>query len=95
MPKRCGHTKGKAVVSRAEAVSRVAAACDARAEADGGDGGPVIIARTDAGRADFEEALERARLFHGSCPMALYISPPLDICWWRSLTVSALCGVPV
>lgn len=28
------------------------------------DGGPVIIARTDAGRGDFEEALTRARLFH-------------------------------
>lgn len=40
------------------------AACDARDVCDTGDGGPVIIARTDAGRGDFEEALTRARLFH-------------------------------
>lgn len=29
-PKRCGHTKGKTVVGREEAYSRVRAACDAR-----------------------------------------------------------------
>jgi 2-methylisocitrate lyase-like PEP mutase family enzyme len=63
-PKRCGHTRGKAVVPRDEAIARVQAAVDARHEADSGDGGPVIIARTDAGRDDFEEALERARAFH-------------------------------
>lgn len=61
---RCGHTKGKAVVDRDEALRRVKAACDARDTCDIGDGGPVIIARTDAGRANFEEALARARLFH-------------------------------
>lgn len=31
-PKRCGHTKGKAVVSRQEAYARVQAAVDARNE---------------------------------------------------------------
>jgi len=31
-PKRCGHTKGKSVVSRAEAVERIRAAVDARDE---------------------------------------------------------------
>lgn len=63
-PKRCGHTKGKAVVDRDEALRRVRAACDARDLLDNGDGGPVIVARTDAARFDFEEALIRARLFH-------------------------------
>ena len=29
-PKRCGHTKGKSVVGREEAYSRIRAACDAR-----------------------------------------------------------------
>ena len=43
-PKRCGHTKGKDVVGRAEAVQRVRAACDARDE--GAD--ILILARTDA-----------------------------------------------
>jgi len=51
-------------VDRDEAARRVRAACDARDLCNNGDGGPVIIARTDAGRVDFEEALARARLFH-------------------------------
>ena len=44
MPKRCGHTKGKDIVSRDEAYSRIQAAVDARNE--GTD--ILIIARTDA-----------------------------------------------
>src|SRR6476619_2137289 len=43
-PKRCGHTEGKSVVSRAEALMRIRAAVDARAA----EGGILIMARTDA-----------------------------------------------
>jgi 2-methylisocitrate lyase-like PEP mutase family enzyme len=43
-PKRCGHTKGKQVVDRVEAMNRIRAAVDARNE--GAD--IVILARTDA-----------------------------------------------
>ncbi|CAM9398885.1 unnamed protein product [Discosporangium mesarthrocarpum] len=59
-PKRCGHTKGKTVVGREEAYSRIQAAVDARNE--GAD--IVIMARTDA-RAGLgmEEALERCSEF--------------------------------
>lgn len=78
-PKKCGHTRGKAVVSRAEAVSRVSAACEARDEADCGDGGPVIIARTDAGREDFEEALERARIFHECGADITFVEAPRSV----------------
>lgn len=78
-PKRCGHTRGKAVVPRAEAVTRVRAACDARAEVDAGDGGPVIIARTDAGRGDFEEALERARLFLEAGADMTFVEAPRSV----------------
>lgn len=42
-PKRCGHLEGKAVVSRAEFVSKIRAAAEARRNPD-----TVIIARTDA-----------------------------------------------
>ncbi|CAK0856525.1 unnamed protein product [Prorocentrum cordatum] len=60
-PKRCGHTKGKAVVSREEAVARVRAACDAR---DEGPNDICILARTDArGPIGLREALERCREF--------------------------------
>src|SRR6185369_4043630 len=44
-PKRCGHTEGKAVVGRDEALTRIRAAVDARDET-GGD--ILIMARTDA-----------------------------------------------
>lgn len=60
MPKRCGHTKGKAVVSHDEACSRIQAAVDARDE--GSD--ILIMARTDA-RALYglDDAIDRAREF--------------------------------
>ncbi len=60
-PKRCGHTRGKQVVSREEALERIRAAVDAREE--GAD--ILIMARTDA-RLDhgFDEALWRCRAFH-------------------------------
>jgi len=60
MPKRCGHTKGKDVVSREEAYSRIQAAVDARNE--GTD--ILIMARTDS-RAilGLDEAIERANEF--------------------------------
>ena len=60
MPKRCGHTKGKQVVSRDEAFSRIQAAVDTCDE--GAD--ILIMARTDARAThDMEEALQRARGF--------------------------------
>ncbi|KAL4936013.1 hypothetical protein BDV06DRAFT_216994 [Aspergillus oleicola] len=58
-PKRCGHTKGKSVVSRGEAFARVQAAVDARNE--GQD--IFILARTDALIHGWDEALTRAREF--------------------------------
>ena len=59
-PKRCGHTAGKAVVPRVEALTRIRAAVDARDE--GAD--ILILARTDArGPLGFDEALERCRAF--------------------------------
>jgi 2-methylisocitrate lyase-like PEP mutase family enzyme len=59
-PKRCGHTEGKSVVDRNEAVTRVRAAVDARAE--GAD--ILIMARTDARAVHgLDEAIERCRQF--------------------------------
>ncbi|KAL5542922.1 hypothetical protein UlMin_010632 [Ulmus minor] len=60
-PKACGHTQGRKVVSREEAVLRIKAAIDARKES-GSD--IVIIAQTDARQAfSFDEALWRIRAF--------------------------------
>ncbi|KAL2863141.1 Pyruvate/Phosphoenolpyruvate kinase-like domain-containing protein [Aspergillus lucknowensis] len=58
-PKRCGHTKGKSVVSRGEAYARIQAACDARDE--GRD--IFILARTDALIQGWDEAMARAHEF--------------------------------
>jgi 2-methylisocitrate lyase-like PEP mutase family enzyme len=59
-PKRCGHTEGKEVVSRDEALARIRAAVDARDEV----GDIVLVARTDARATHgLEEALARARAF--------------------------------
>jgi 2-methylisocitrate lyase-like PEP mutase family enzyme len=59
-PKRCGHTRGKSVVSREEALIRVRAAVDAREQ--GAD--LLVLARTDA-RAPLglDEAIWRGRAF--------------------------------
>jgi len=60
MPKRCGHTKGKVVVSREEAFSRIQAAIDARNE--GLD--ILIMARTDSRAThDLDEAIYRTNEF--------------------------------
>ena len=58
-PKRCGHTEGKAVVGREEALMRIRAAVDAR---DAGED-ILIMARTDARVDTLDEAIARCRLF--------------------------------
>lgn len=59
-PKRCGHTRGKTVVPREEALMRLQAAVDARDE--GTD--ILIMARTDARASDgLEEGIARANAF--------------------------------
>ncbi len=61
MPKRCGHTKDKMVVSREEAFSRIKAAIDARNE-EGSD--ILIMARTDSRATNgLDEAIFRANEF--------------------------------
>jgi 2-methylisocitrate lyase-like PEP mutase family enzyme len=72
-PKRCGHTLGKAVVSREEAFDRIRAAADARAE--GGD--ILILARTDARHEHgLGEAIQRAAKFHELGADILFVEAP-------------------
>ncbi|BBN14303.1 protein MpMLS1b [Marchantia polymorpha subsp. ruderalis] len=60
-PKSCGHFGGKKVVSRADALTRIKAAVDARTELDSDI---VIIARSDARQAEsLDEALWRVKEF--------------------------------
>jgi 2-methylisocitrate lyase-like PEP mutase family enzyme len=74
-PKRCGHTDGKAVVSRDEALTRVRAAIDARE----GGAGILIMARTDARACvGLEEAIERCRAFRALGADITFLEAPLD-----------------
>jgi 2-methylisocitrate lyase-like PEP mutase family enzyme len=74
-PKRCGHTEGKAVVGRDEALTRVQAAVDAR---DAGED-ILIMARTDARACvDFDEALTRCRLFREIGADITFLEAPVD-----------------
>ncbi|MEP0232048.1 isocitrate lyase/PEP mutase family protein [Roseibium sp.] len=75
-PKRCGHTPGKAVVSREEAFDRIRAARDARDE--GAD--ILILARTDA-RHDhgLNEAIDRAQKFKELGADILFVEAPRTV----------------
>ena len=76
-PKRCGHTEGKAVVGRDEALTRVRAAVDAR---DAGSGvlGILIMARTDARACvSLEEAIVRCQLFREAGADITFLEAPL------------------
>ncbi|XP_039055642.1 2,3-dimethylmalate lyase isoform X4 [Hibiscus syriacus] len=70
-PKACGHTQGRKVVSREEAIMRITAAVDARKES-GSD--IVIVARTDSRQAlSLEESLWRSRAFADAGADVLFI----------------------
>lgn len=58
-PKKCGHTKNKRVISKADMVKKVEVACAARQNPE-----TVIIARTDAkGPEGYESAIERGQAY--------------------------------
>lgn len=76
-PKRCGHTRGKAVVDRAEAVARIRAAADAREEVRQRGGDILILARTDARATDdLDEALRRVEAFAAAGADILFLEAP-------------------
>ncbi len=72
-PKRCGHTQGKQVVERDEAVQRIKAAVECRN--DGAD--ILIMARTDARATHgFTEALSRAQAFAEAGADIIFLEAP-------------------
>jgi 2-methylisocitrate lyase-like PEP mutase family enzyme len=71
-PKKCGHTRGKDVISREEARLKIRAAVDAKADAD-----ILIMARTDARAvAGFDAALERCRDFEAEGADIIFLEAP-------------------
>ena len=74
-PKRCGHTEGKSVVGRDEALTRIHAAVDARET--GAD--ILIMARTDArGCISLDEAILRCRRFREIGADITFLEAPLN-----------------
>ena len=74
-PKRCGHTEGKSVVGRDEAIMRIRAAVDMR-----DSGAPILImARTDARACiGLDEAIARCRAFRDVGADITFLEAPLD-----------------
>ena len=78
-PKRCGHTRGKAVVARSEALARIRAAVDARTELRGEGGDVLVMARTDARATDgLDEAIARGRAFAELGADIIFVEAPRD-----------------
>jgi len=74
-PKRCGHTEGKSVVGRDEALTRIRAAVDAR------DAGAdiLIMARTDARACiSLDEAIARCRAFRDLGADITFLEAPVS-----------------
>jgi 2-methylisocitrate lyase-like PEP mutase family enzyme len=71
-PKKCGHTRGKQVVSREEARMRIRAAVEAAAGSD-----ILVMARTDARAVhNFDEALARCRDFETEGADIIFFEAP-------------------
>jgi 2-methylisocitrate lyase-like PEP mutase family enzyme len=71
-PKKCGHTRGKQVISRDEARMKIRAAVDAKRNVD-----VLILARTDARAVHgFDEALARCRDFEAESADIIFLEAP-------------------
>lgn len=74
-PKRCGHLSGKTLVSMAEMVDKIRAACDSRVDPDF-----VIIARTDALTVEgIDAALDRGRAYEQAGADMVFVESPLSM----------------
>lgn len=72
MPKKCGHTEGKLLVSKAEMVQKVKAAVDARQDPDF-----VFVVRTDAIAVNgLDDALDRALAYQEAGADVIFVEAP-------------------
>lgn len=74
-PKKCGHLDDKRIVDRHAFADKIGAASDAREGSD-----LLIIARTDARAThDFDEAIERGRLYRDAGADIIFVEAPESI----------------
>ena len=82
-PKRCGHMRGKKVISSAEQANKIRAARDAAKE-HGRD--LFIVARTDARQPlGLDAAIERCKLYKEAGADALFVEAPLSVAELRKI----------
>ncbi|QPT40374.1 2,3-dimethylmalate lyase [Oligella ureolytica] len=75
LPKRCGHLKGKSLISTQEMVGKIKAAVDTRKSDE-----LLIIARTDAISVEgYNQAIERASLYEEAGADLLFIEAPQNL----------------
>lgn len=75
MPKKCGHTKGKRVVSTEDMAAKIAVAVESRRSDDF-----MIIARTDSRQMyDLDEAIRRCRVYREAGADVLFIDAPQSL----------------
>lgn len=90
-PKRCGHLKGKSLVSCEEMVGKIQAACDARRSAQ-----TLIIGRTDAIAVEgFDAAMRRARAYVEAGADVLFVEGLRDEEQMRQVTQAFASRLPV
>ena len=75
MPKKCGHTEGKLLISKAEMVQKVKAAVDARQDPDF-----VFVVRTDAIAVNgLDDALDRALAYQEAGADVVFVEAPRTV----------------
>jgi 2-methylisocitrate lyase-like PEP mutase family enzyme len=83
-PKKCGHFSGKEVVSTAEMVGKIRAACDART-----DDAMMVVARTDARAGEgIDAACDRASAYAEAGADVLFVEAPRTIEEMRQVTTT-------
>lgn len=81
-PKRCGHMKGKSVISKEDYVQKLKAAIDARKSKDF-----IIVARTDSlAQYGIDEAIERGKQFQKIGADVIFIEAPKTLEEMKKIT---------
>lgn len=81
-PKRCGHMKGKSVISKEDYVQKLKAAIDARKSKDF-----IIVARTDSlAQYGIDEAIERGKEFQKIGADVIFIEAPKTLEEMKKIT---------
>jgi len=82
MPKKCGHTEGKLLISKAEMVQKIKAAVDTRRDDDF-----ILVIRTDAIAVNgIEDALDRAKAYEAAGADIVFVEAPQNLDQMKRIT---------